>query len=268
VDSHSPSDYEAALRSVLPVGRFGEPFRFLGETGSTNDEALGWATAGVPEGALVVSDHQAEGRGRRGRTWHAPPGSALLFSLVLRPKLSADRLGLLTTALGVAGVEAARSLGVDARVKWPNDVAVNGRKLAGVLVESRLSGDRVEAVAGMGVNVSTKPEEFPEDIAGIATSLAIELGEPPPRHLVLEAVLGAMDPLYGELESDKGAASLIERATELSAVLGKSVNVRMADGTLLDGRADRLKPTGALVVATGTQEIEVSAGEIEQLRPS
>ncbi len=252
---------------MLPVSGLGDPFRYLEETGSTNDEALAWAADGAPEGALVVADHQRAGRGRRGRTWHAPPGSALLFSLVLRPELSPDALGLLTTALGVAGAEAARSLGLDALVKWPNDVTVNGRKLAGVLVESRMSGTRIEAVAGMGFNVSLAAGDLPDEVAGGATSLSMELGEAPPRHMVLDLVLDALAPLHLSIVSEEGAADLIVRAGRLSAVLGSSVNVRMADGRVVSGRAERLTRTGALVIATGDGEIDVSAGEIEQVRP-
>jgi BirA family transcriptional regulator, biotin operon repressor / biotin---[acetyl-CoA-carboxylase] ligase len=268
VSSPPADDYEAALRSVLPVAGFGDPLRYLSEAGSTNDEALGWAARGAPEGALVVADHQSAGRGRRGRTWHAPPGSALLFSLVLRPDLSPDRLGLLTTALGVAGAEAVRSFGIDARVKWPNDVTVDGRKLAGVLVESRLSDARIEAVAGMGLNVSVGPGALPSEVADRATSFVDHADMSSQRHVVLETILEALARLYSSLTSVDGQASLIERASVLSGVLGTTVSLRTGDETLVEGRALRLTSTGALVVATDDGDIEVSAGEIEHLRPS
>jgi BirA family transcriptional regulator, biotin operon repressor / biotin---[acetyl-CoA-carboxylase] ligase len=266
VRSHPADDYEAALRSVVPVAGLGDPLRYLSEAGSTNDEALAWAAQGAPEGALVVADHQSAGRGRRGRTWHAPPGSALLFSLVLRPRLSPDRLGLLTTALGVAGAEAVRSFGIDARVKWPNDVTVDGRKLAGVLVESRLFDARVEAVAGMGLNVSVGPATLPSDVADRATSLVDHADMSSQRHVVLETILEALARLYSSLTSGDGAAKLLERASVLSGVLGSTVSLRTADERLVQGRALRLTRTGALVVATGDGDIEVTAGEIERLR--
>jgi BirA family transcriptional regulator, biotin operon repressor / biotin---[acetyl-CoA-carboxylase] ligase len=269
VDSSPANAYENALRPVLPVAGFGEPLRYLSVTGSTNDEALSWARAGAGEGALVVADHQTAGRGRRGRTWHAPAGTALLFSLVLRPRLTPDHLGLLTTALGVAGAEAARSFGVDASVKWPNDVTVAGKKLAGVLVESRLSGRNVDAaVAGMGFNVSVSPRALPEDVAGRATSLSAELGSAPSRPQVLRAVLAALAGLYESLASEAGRARVVARAEELSSILGSAVAVRMADGSLLTGEATGLTESGALVLQMPDGPAVASAGEIETVRPA
>jgi BirA family biotin operon repressor/biotin-[acetyl-CoA-carboxylase] ligase len=266
---HSPpaDDYEAALRSVLPVAGFGDPLRYLTATTSTNDEALDWASQGAPEGALVVAGHQSAGRGRRGRTWHAPPGSALLFSLVLRPELSPERLGLLTTALGVAGAEAARSFGLDAKVKWPNDVMVEGRKLAGVLVESRLSGDRVEAVAGMGFNISVERISLPKAVGTQAASLHEHLQKVPGRVEVLADVLAAFGKNYQLINSEVDSDKVLRRAEELSAVMGQSVEIRRADGGVTRGAAQRLTKNGALVVRTGEDEVVVETGEIEQLRP-
>jgi BirA family biotin operon repressor/biotin-[acetyl-CoA-carboxylase] ligase len=262
-------NYEAELKTALPVAGFGEPLRFFDEVGSTNDEALEWAREGAPEGGLVVADRQTAGRGRRGRTWHAPKGLALLFSVVLRPGLSPDRLGLLTTALGVAGAEAALALGVDARVKWPNDVVVEGKKLAGVLVESRLGGSRVEAaIAGMGFNVSVDPGDLPEDLSTPATSLAVELGEAPSRPETLARVLESFAPIYRSLAAAPDAVGLLARAEELSAVIGSTVDVRMGDGSLVTGDARGLTDTGALVVTGGRGDVVVSAGEIESLRPA
>jgi BirA family biotin operon repressor/biotin-[acetyl-CoA-carboxylase] ligase len=187
----------------------------------------------------------------------------------LRPQLSPDRLGLLTTALGVAGVEAALSLGVDARVKWPNDVTVAGKKLAGVLVESRLSGSQVDAaVTGMGFNVSVEPDELPDDVSDRATSLAVELRSVPSRSRVLKAVLEALAHLYESLASRQGAAELIARAEELSSVIGETVAVRMANGSLETGRATGLTETGSLEIETGAGREVVAAGEIETLRPA
>ena len=145
----------------------GEPRRILAECASTNDEAAAWARQGAPEGAVVIADAQTRGRGRQGRSWHSPPGAALYFSTVLRPKLPLPKLPPLTLAVGVALAETVTALGVPARLKWPNDVLVEGKKLAGILTESATQGGRLEhVIVGIGVNLSV--EEFPQGVNAIS----------------------------------------------------------------------------------------------------
>jgi BirA family biotin operon repressor/biotin-[acetyl-CoA-carboxylase] ligase len=241
------------------TGRFGRLFKYVEVTGSTNTDALEWAEHGAPEGALVIADHQSAGRGRWGRSWLSRPGSGLLFSLVLRPNEPATAMGLLTTAAGVAcaeGIE--KSTGLPARIKWPNDVTVNGRKLAGILVETRIAGSKVGvAVVGVGINVHGRPQEVGDG----ATSLAAEVGSAPARAEVLAAVLAAFEPLF-RAEPEV----VIERATARSDVLGRRVRVHFADGSSLDGVASRLLESGALEVDDDGRLIDVRAGEIEHLR--
>lgn len=265
-DAVRPDILEAALR-----GRFGRPMRVLEATASTNIDALAWASEGAPEGALVVAEHQTAGRGRWGRSWFSEPGASLLISLVLRPRLATERLGLITTALGVACVEALReSTALRSRIKWPNDVIVDGRKLAGILVETRVEAGRVDvAVAGVGLNYY--PFVPPADIATRATSVAgamerAGLGSPPPRATVLASLLRQFETLYDELPGD-GAADVVDRAAAYSDVLGKEVRVVLADGRIVSGRASRLLPSGALELDTGSERIAVDSGEVEFVRP-
>jgi BirA family biotin operon repressor/biotin-[acetyl-CoA-carboxylase] ligase len=241
------------------TGRFGRLFKYVEVTGSTNSDALEWAEHGAPEGALVVADHQTAGRGRWGRTWLSRPGSGLLFSLVLRPDELAAAMGLLTTAAGVAcaeGIEGAT--GLPAGIKWPNDVMVNGRKVAGILVETRSAGSKLDiAIVGVGINVHGRPAAVGDG----ATSLAAEAGSAPARAEVLAAVLDALERLYRA-----GPDVVIERATARSDVLGRRVRVRFADGSSLDGVAARLLESGALEVDDDGLLVDVRAGEIEHLR--
>lgn len=241
------------------TGRFGRHFKYLEITGSTNSDALEWADHGAPEGALVVADHQTAGRGRWGRTWLSQPGEALLFSLVLRPNEPAAAMGLLTTAAGVACAEGIEeSTGLPTRVKWPNDVTANGRKLAGILVESRTAGSKVDvAIVGIGINVHGGPSKLDDRV----TNVAKESGSVPERAAILAAVLTAFEALYG-VEPEV----VIERATARSAVLGKRVRVRFADGSSLDGIASRLLESGALEIDDDGLLHDVRAGEIEHVR--
>lgn len=192
-----------------------------------------------------------------------------MFSLVLRPRIPIERLGLVTTALGVACAQGiARSTGLDVRLKWPNDVIVEGRKLAGVLVESRIAGGGLDAaVGGAGVNVAYEPEEFPPDIAARATSIVIEmrragLQRSPSRPRLLAAILASFDALYPALDE----TSILAEATLRSDVLGERVTVRFADGRTQEGTALRLTTNGALEIETDEGVTAIDSGEIETLR--
>jgi BirA family biotin operon repressor/biotin-[acetyl-CoA-carboxylase] ligase len=223
---------------------------------------------------MVVADHQTIGRGRRGRWWESPPGSGLLFSLVLRPQAS-EALEMITTALGVATAEAVEeAAGVVAGLKWPNDVTVSGRKLAGILVESRLSGGGIEgAVAGVGVNVTWPPTQL-DDNGLNATSLAALAAqdadvEIPDRAVLLGAVLKRFESLYDDLAGEETRRDVVRRAANRSEILGQDISVRFADGSSVEGRALDLTATGALRLETTDGEIKVlNVGETERLRPA
>jgi BirA family transcriptional regulator, biotin operon repressor / biotin---[acetyl-CoA-carboxylase] ligase len=264
---------EDALQRALAGRRLGTPRRLFASIGSTNAEAIAWAAAGAPEGALVVTDHQTAGRGRWGRTWFSEPGSSLMFSIVLRPRIDPSTAGLLTTALGVAvadGVEAAT--GLPARVTWPNDVMVTGRKLAGILVETRLAGTTLDfAVAGVGLNVSWDADQLPDELLGRATSLRVEADRGgaagvPGRAELLASVLGALEDVYPLPTGDSRRAALIRRATVRSEVLGKQVRIRFSDGRRIEGTARALTLDGGLTVESPHGRFEVTGGEIERLR--
>jgi BirA family biotin operon repressor/biotin-[acetyl-CoA-carboxylase] ligase len=252
----------------LLCGRMGRPVRHLGSVGSTNAEALAWAAGGAPEGAIVIADEQTAGRGRWGRTWLSGQDASLTFTLVLRPGTSPGELGLLPQTVGVAVAEAIEELtSLRVALKWPNDVTHRGRKLAGILVETRVEGNRVAAaVAGVGVNVGWEAGEIPDEIADRATSLAIELGsEPPTRAALVASILSWFEPLYDALLTGRGA-EILERATARSELLGNEVVVRSPDGTETRGHAVRLLPNGALEVEIAGVLHAIDAGEIERVR--
>jgi BirA family transcriptional regulator, biotin operon repressor / biotin---[acetyl-CoA-carboxylase] ligase len=174
----------------------GRPLTRLATTTSTNDEAHRAAKEGAPHGATWVAEEQSAGRGRRGRTWTSPPGEGLLFSVLLRPGCTPANLPPIALVAGLAVRDAVARAAPEAPVglKWPNDVVAADRKLAGVLVEAKTVGSRIEAVVvGIGINVHTR--SFPDDIADRATSVAlIAAGAPPPdRAEMLADVLAALD---------------------------------------------------------------------------
>jgi BirA family biotin operon repressor/biotin-[acetyl-CoA-carboxylase] ligase len=262
---------EQAIRSSL-TGGWGLPLRFFEEIGSTNSEALLWARAGGPEGAVVVADHQVEGRGRRGRTWMSAPGTALQFSVILRP-VTRGGTGLLPIVAGLACADGIRACcELDVAIKWPNDVTVEGRKLAGILVETQLEGAEVRAcAAGIGVNCHWAAGELPPELRAHASSIDIErrrrgLGSAWRRADLLAAILKCFEDHYRRLNEDEGPAGIVEQAAARSSVLGHLVRVRFAGGSDVEGRAVALAPTGGLVLATEDGEVVVEVGEVERLR--
>ena len=241
--------------------RLGEPARHLGTVGSTMTEAARWAREGAPHGALVTAERQTAGRGRHGRRW-TDDGRSLLLTLVLRPGLHPDRLGLVPLAAGLAVAETAEALGVSARLKWPNDVRVSGRKLAGVLAEST-HGASTTVLLGVGLNVGQMG--FPEDLR--ATSLALEAGRPIDRREPLDRLLDRLGHRLDQTEAD-GAGLLAEVEARMEA-LGESVTVRdPASGRVLaEGTIRGLEPDGALCVLTATGPRAVHAGEVTLAAP-
>lgn len=251
-------------------GSFGRPLRFFDEISSTNSEAMEWARTGAPEGALVATAHQTHGRGRWGRTWSSEPGKLLQLSLVLRPKLAPARLGLVTTALGVACARAIeRVAGLRATIKWPNDVRVRDRKVAGILVETQVTGPVLDAaVAGIGINTGWSREEIPAELRSSATSVAAELEdegrEPPPPADLLAAFLDDFETIYRSLPG--GAPQLVREASDRSDVLGRHVAIALSSEESIEGRALRLGASGELDLDTPDGLRSVSVGEVRRLR--
>jgi BirA family biotin operon repressor/biotin-[acetyl-CoA-carboxylase] ligase len=261
---------EEIVRSVR--GRWGHSVRVFEELDSTNTEAWRWIEEGAEEGSLVIADQMTAGRGRWGRKWLTAPGKQLLVSLVLRRAPSLDRAGLLTTAAGVACAEAIENVArLSATIKWPNDVNIGGRKVAGILVETRTSGDRGDAVVvGIGINSSFRSGELPAEISHTASSIAIECERRgravPSRLAVLVELLALLERAHSDVSERPD--DLLARASDRSEVLGRDVTIRFSDGRVIEGRAVGLLPTGALEISSGGSTTSVDGGEIERLRTS
>ncbi|MBX6350306.1 MAG: biotin--[acetyl-CoA-carboxylase] ligase [Clostridia bacterium] len=236
----------------------GSAFRFLAETGSTNDDARLWAAEGAPHGALVVADRQTAGRGRLGRAWATPPGVALALSAVLRPGWPPERLALLPFAAGLAVARALEDLGLRPGLKWPNDVLVNGRKLSGILAE--VTRDAV--VLGIGVNLNWPRGRMEPELYARATSVLAERGGPVSRPLFLLRLLRELDRALQEL--DASPEGVLCEWRRRSTTLGREVRVR-AGGEILEGVAREIRPDGGLLLAARTGERVVHAGDVTVL---
>ena len=251
----------ARIQAALTTRRFGHPIETYGVVSSTNDLARAAAVAGAPEGLLIVADVQEAGRGRRGHTWQAPPGGAILASLLLRPRTPlAEGFGP-TMLLALAVMRAAQAFGVPAGLKWPNDVLVGPRKLAGILAEASVQSGRLDyVVVGFGVNVGFDPAAL--GLGARATSLSAELGGAPlDRAAVLARILAEAEARYAAWQAG-GYVALWTEWRDALTTLGQTVRIELGAGEIITGTALRVQMDGVLVVETAEGERRVPAGTI------
>jgi BirA family biotin operon repressor/biotin-[acetyl-CoA-carboxylase] ligase len=235
---------------------------------STNRYLLDEARAGAPEGLVAVADHQDAGRGRQGRAWTAPRGSSLLVSVLLRPAVAPDRLMLVTMAAGVALAEAVEQVaGFTATLKWPNDLVVGERKLAGLLAEADIpAGASRPAAVVVGAGCNVQWDAFPPELAATATACNVEAGRPVDRDELLSAFLDRLDARYGALDG------VAEAYRDRLGTLGRRVRVELGPGAgerTVFGVAAGIDGSGRLLVdVEGAERLELSAGDVFHLRPA
>ena len=249
-----------ALRETAVVGR---DLRCLPELGSTNDHLKELARQGAPEGLVVLAERQTAGRGRLGRSFQSPAGLGLWMSILLRPDCPPERLPRVTALTAVACTGAIRSIcGVEAGIKWPNDLVCRGRKLCGILTELESDGQGLAVVIGIGLNVAHRREDFPPELRETATSLEMVTGRDVPREALAAALLRSLDRMYRDCLADDLAAWL--GAYQAACVnLGREVRILRPDGREDRGTALGVDRDFGLVVRreNGTEEV-LRSGEI------
>ena len=255
-----PPELAFALAEAAPrLGRFLDAVEYFSTVGSTNDVALHRVTSGEHEYRVIVADAQTSGRGRRGRAWFSPPGAGLYVSTVLRPARArdAERATLLTTiAAGVALVEGVgKATELMPALKWPNDLYVGRRKLAGILAE----GASGAVVLGYGINVGVA--SFPPELAGRVTSLESELGRPVDRPRVLAETLAALAARYDDLLAGRFDAILDAWRAQAPGHQGAGVSWTTPAGART-GITAGIDDQGALLVKTGDRIERIVAGTL------
>jgi BirA family biotin operon repressor/biotin-[acetyl-CoA-carboxylase] ligase len=253
----------AQVRQHLDTQRLGRRFHYFAEISSTNTHARELAEQGTPEGEVVVAESQTQGRGRLGRHWESPPLANLYFSIIFRPKLAPVHAPQITLMAAVALAEAVGSF-IPQRpaIKWPNDILVNGKKLAGILAEAVCLAERVEyVILGVGVNVNYPVDSMPPELRTRATSLFDLTRIHVHRESFLRRLIQDLDRCDGDLE-ESGFEALVPRWEAYFALRGRRVRVELLDQILL-GRAVGIAPDGALLVEAddGTQQ-RVIAGDV------
>ena len=259
---------KVGLRKQIGERLIGHRLLYFLTLPSTNRHVRELAEDGWPEGTVVLAEEQTAGKGRAGRTWHSPPGVGLHFSILLKPRLPAERVTLITLMAAVAAARGLRDCGHAVEIKWPNDLLLGGRKIGGILSETRLRPSAPpEVVVGMGINVNHREQHFPQELLSTAGSLHMATGRNADRTAILASILLRLDEEYGRLRG-AGEGALVEAFMALCPMArGASVTVRQK-GEALSGQTSGIGPTGALRLATPTGVREVHAGEVTLAGPA
>ncbi len=239
----------AEIQEGLKTRIFGKPdIISFDNTDSTNIQARLLAEKGAPEGTLVLAEKQTSGRGRKGRTWFSPPGRGIYASLILRPAMPPSEVPGITLITAVAAAESLIALTkLPIKIKWPNDLLINSRKLAGILTEISTEMDAVNyIIVGIGLNINTPPEDFPEEIKPIATSVLAESGKTFSRVDILQAFIHQYEACYDQFKQE-GFTGLRKRWKALTDIIGRNIKVEKVDATL-SGQVVDVDNDGVLIL--------------------
>jgi BirA family biotin operon repressor/biotin-[acetyl-CoA-carboxylase] ligase len=244
-------------------GKFiGHQLHYYDEIGSTNDEAFRLGLAGAPEGTALIANSQSAGRGRMQRVWHSPAGKNIYTSIILRPQIEPAKAPQISILAGVAVAEALDSYCPDRmKIKWPNDVLIDGKKVCGILSQVKTDASEVDfIVLGIGINVNVSYSQFPKEICNLATSLAIETGGEISRQELIISLYENLAKWYKQSLKD-GFGRIKEKWLSMSPMIGQTVQV-MFQEEAVSGNAIGLDEDGFLILlAAGNKEFKVSAGD-------
>ena len=245
---------EKEILSRLDTEFIARKIVYINSVDSTNEEAK--RHSDYPEGSLFIAENQTAGKGRLGRTWESERFAGIAMSLLLKPNIPIEKISQLTL---IAGIAAARAIGGDALIKWPNDIVIGTRKVCGILTEMSAEPERVNyVVCGMGINVNNK--SFPDELSDKATSVFIERGEKLNRADIVSAVMNEFEKVYKTFKKD-GFAPLADEYKSLCLTVGRDVRVMYADKEIV-GLCTGIDENGGLIVATNDGTVNITSGDV------
>ena len=251
---------EEEIRPYILTQIFGKKIFAFDVLDSTNVKAKSLALDNVAEGTVVIADNQTAGKGRLGRTWNSEAGKNLTFSVIIRPRISPQHLGILSLYAGVSVARAISQLSnKTVHCKWPNDVLLNKKKVCGILSESVTSNGSITAVIiGIGININQR--KFSSELHGKATSFAIETGREIDRRTILAEILQELETGYADIRSGS-FDTILRQWTEYSSFIGQPVSIDQ-HGTIVRGIASHVADDGGLVIRTNGKEVKILAGDV------
>lgn len=242
------------IHEMLKTKVIGQRIEYVNSTDSTNNECK--RLEDKTDGTLVIADAQTAGKGRLGRVWESPHGSGIWMSILLKPDVSLESVSQITLVTGMA---VCRAVGIDAMIKWPNDVVIDGKKICGILTEMSAEIERINyVICGIGINVNTP--SFPEELQDKATSLFVETAKKHEREKIAADVLNEFEKLYNVF-TEKGFSFLADEYRKMCVTLNKDVRVIYRNNELT-GKAVDIDDSGNLIVETENGQITVHSGEV------
>lgn len=258
---------QKTLEEIFAGKPIGHQLYYYQEIGSTNDEAFRLALSGAPEGTLLIAESQSAGRGRMQRTWHSPTAKNIYTSVILRPTVQPFQAPQFSILAGVAVAEAL-DIYCKGRIKlkWPNDVLINEKKVCGILAQAKTSASMVDfLILGIGINVNIRNEQLPKDLRNTATSLMDNAGREISRLEIIISLYENLTKWYKQFLND-GFGQIREKWLSLSSMLNQTVQVRFQE-EVVSGKAIDLDEDGSLILLTeNNEQIHVSAGDATVLR--
>lgn len=255
--------YGEEVSFSLNTRMLGKDIVFMESVDSTNNIAKKYADEGCDEGLTVISEEQVGGKGRLSRVWQSPPKVGIWMSLVLRPQVEpvkAPQLALLAAAAVAKAIF--DYTGLEAEIKWPNDILISGKKVCGILTEMKAEMEFIHyCVIGIGINVNTTSEQFPVDLADKAASLRMFANQEIKRAGLVRAILQHIESMYLSWQR-QGFSPILELWQQKSCTLGRNVIVNTPAGEVISGRAKALDEFGALLIETNQGERKITAGDI------
>src|SRR3990170_3113743 len=251
------------IRKTLKTGTIGKEFLFFDEVDSTNDVAMQSGANGQAEGLVILSEGQSHGKGRMGRTWVSPKNVNIYISILLRPDISPQYAPVMTMMSAISTARAITEVtGLETTIKWPNDILIDHKKVSGILTEMNAEQERINyIVAGIGINVNMKRQDFPEDLRMPATSLAECLGKRVDRMNLLLALIKILEQDYEELKNG-GIVSIFRRWRKGCDILNRRIKVCLPNEEIT-GVAEDLTPEGGLVMRLdGREKRIIYAGDV------
>lgn len=246
------NEYE--IQSKLETEFIGRNIMMFGETDSTNIQAKN--NSAKPDGTVFIAEAQTIGRGRLGRSWDSQKGTGIWHSILLKPDITISDLPKITL---VAGLAVCRAIGLDAKIKWPNDVVIGNKKVCGILTEMSAETDRINyVVCGVGINVNT--DSFPAEISEKATSLRIEYGREFERNALIARFLNEFEKLYKSFLKN-GLSEILDEYKKNCVTLGREVRVLSRNDTVC-GTAEDIAPDGSVIIRTENGCVKVNSGEV------
>jgi len=254
---------KAEVDKYLNTEYIGRNIIYFDSIDSTNTKAKELANLGMGQGTLVISEEQVLGRGRFGRQWTSPKFKGIWMSIILKPNMDPTKASNITLIAAAAVIEALKDFEINAHIKWPNDIILNGQKLGGILTEMSCKLNRTNyIVVGMGINVNISSEDFSEELQSIATSLKIQVGREVSRQKLLGSILNHFEKFYGEYINEDKFNSTLEICKKNSILLGKEIQLYIK-GLLVTAKAVDISDEGLLIIQHKDGKIEeIMSGEV------